>query len=118
MVSFSNFMELWISTSYTISRCDGCHIFVDFVYNYTVASIKVLEKAVQEVNSIENEGRFVEFTTIINLHEAIAMKKKLKEKLVLNRRAKRSSANPKSRSKKLCTNKPITLEDLTNPDKN
>jgi len=44
LVGFSNFVELWISTSYSISRRSRCRIFVDFVYNYPVASIKILEK--------------------------------------------------------------------------
>ena len=49
-------MELWISTSYPFAGCFGCRISVDFVYNYPVASIKILaqlKKTVQEVNSTE-----------------------------------------------------------------
>ena len=37
-------MELWISTRFTFSRCKSCRIFVDFVYNYSIASIKILAK--------------------------------------------------------------------------
>ena len=50
-----------------------------------------------------------------------AMKKEAKRKArIEQRRAKRSSANPKESSKDTMhdINKPITLEDLTNPDKN
>ena len=54
-----------------------------------------------------------------------AMKKEAKRKArIEQRRAKRSSANPKESSKDTNQetmhdiNKPITLEDLTNPDKN
>ena len=49
------------------------------------------------------------------------MKKEAKQKstLVEQRRAKRSSANPKDSAQETMhdINKPITLEDLTNPDK-
>ena len=38
-----NFVELWFSKCYATSRCIGCRIFVDIVYNYSVASIKILE---------------------------------------------------------------------------
>tara|TARA_B100001027_G_C16023539_1_gene222232 strand:+ start:263 stop:457 length:195 start_codon:yes stop_codon:yes gene_type:complete len=50
-----------------------------------------------------------------------AMKKEAKRKArIEQRRAKKSSANPKDLNKNLMhdINKPITLEDLTNPDKN
>tara|TARA_B100001027_G_C16122276_1_gene265452 strand:+ start:68 stop:334 length:267 start_codon:yes stop_codon:yes gene_type:complete len=50
-----------------------------------------------------------------------AMKKEAKRKArIEQRRARRSSANPKSSQKDTMhdINKPITLEDLTNPDKN
>ena len=49
-----------------------------------------------------------------------AMKKEAKRKArIEQRRAKRSSANPKEDEEKNMhdINKPITLEDLTNPDK-
>ena len=49
------------------------------------------------------------------------MKKEAKRKArIEQRRAKRSSANPKESEKDIMhdINKPITLEDLTNPDKN
>ena len=50
-----------------------------------------------------------------------AMKKEAKRKArIEQRRAKRSSVSPKELEKKLMhdIDKPITLEDLTNPDKN
>ena len=51
-----------------------------------------------------------------------AMKKEAKRKArIEQRRAKRSSANPQQVERKETMhdiNKPITLEDLTNPDKN
>ena len=49
-----------------------------------------------------------------------AMKKEAKRKArIEQRRAKRSSVNPKDSTKEMMhdINKPITLEDLTNPDK-
>ena len=49
-----------------------------------------------------------------------AMKKEAKRKArIEQRRAKKSSANPKEPDQKIMhdINKPITLEDLTNPDK-
>ncbi len=50
-----------------------------------------------------------------------AMKKEAKRKArIEQRRAKRSGTNPKSSERNTMhdINKPITLEDLTNPDKN
>ena len=50
-----------------------------------------------------------------------AMKKEAKRKArIEQRRAKRSSVSPKDNDKEVMhdVNKPITLEDLTNPDKN
>jgi len=49
-----------------------------------------------------------------------AMKKEAKRKArIEQRRARRSSANPKESKETMHDiNKPITLEDLTNPDKN
>ena len=50
-----------------------------------------------------------------------AMKKEAKRKArIEQRRAKKSSANPKESEQETMhdINKPITLEDLTNPDKN
>tara|TARA_B100000941_G_scaffold168015_1_gene119753 strand:+ start:199 stop:393 length:195 start_codon:yes stop_codon:yes gene_type:complete len=50
-----------------------------------------------------------------------AMKKEAKKKArIEQRRAKRSGVNPKASEKETMhdINKPITLEDLTNPDKN
>ena len=50
-----------------------------------------------------------------------AMKKEAKRKArIEQRRARRSSANPKGSEQETMhdINKPITLEDLTNPDKN
>ena len=49
-----------------------------------------------------------------------AMKKEAKRKArIEQRRAKKSSANPKETDQKIMhdIDKPITLEDLTNPDK-
>ena len=78
---------------------------------------------VQEVNSIENEGALV-----MGIHYDYkstrgdkAMKKEAKRKArIEQRRAKRLSANPKENEQEMMhdINKPITLEDLTNPDKN
>ncbi len=50
-----------------------------------------------------------------------AMKKEAKRKArIEQRRAKRSNSNPKESEDEVMhdINKPITLEDLTNPDKN
>jgi hypothetical protein len=44
MGDISNFMELWISRGNTITRCVGCRIFVDIVYNYPITFIKILAK--------------------------------------------------------------------------
>tara|TARA_Y100000591_G_scaffold181597_1_gene156850 strand:+ start:53 stop:289 length:237 start_codon:yes stop_codon:yes gene_type:complete len=78
---------------------------------------------VQEVNSIDNEGAL-----IMGIHYDYkstrgdkAMKKEAKRKArIEQRRAKKSSAIPKESEKETMhdINKPITLEDLTNPDKN
>jgi len=79
---------------------------------------------VQEVSSIENEGALV-----MGIHYDYkstrgdkAMKKEAKRKArIEQRRAKRSSsANSKESVQETMhdINKPITLEDLTNPDKN
>ena len=65
--------------------------------------------------------RLWEFTTIINQHEAIKHEKEAKRKArIEQRRAKRSSANPKESEQETMhdINKPIIVEDLTNPDKN
>ena len=72
---------------------------------------------------IENEGALV-----MGIHYDYkstrgdkAMKKEAKRKaLIEQRRARRSSANPKESDQETMhdINKPITLEDLTNPDKN
>ena len=77
----------------------------------------------QEVNLIINEG-----TLNMGIHYDYkstrgdkAMKKEAKRKArIEQRRAKRLSANPKESNKDTMhdINKPITLEDLTNPDKN
>ena len=83
---------------------------------------RYLKKVVQEVNSINNEGALV-----MGIHYDYkstrgdkAMKKEAKRKArIEQRRAKRSSANLKVSDQKPMhdINKPITLEDLTNPDK-
>jgi len=77
---------------------------------------------VQEVNSINNEGALV-----MGIHYDYkstrgdkAMKKEAKRKArIEQRRARKSSANPKETAEDTMhdINKPITLEDLTNPDK-
>ena len=82
-----------------------------------------LKKVAQEVNSINNEGALN-----MGIHYDYkstrgdkAMKKEAKRKArIEQRRAKRSSANPKELEQDTMhdINKPITLEDLTNPDKN
>ena len=78
---------------------------------------------VQEVNLKFNEG-----TLFMGIHYDYkstrgdkAMKKEAKRKArIEQRRAKRSSNNSKDVEEKLMhdIDKPITLEDLTNPDKN
>ena len=75
-------------------RCDCCRIFVDFVYNYEIASINVLEKVAQEVNSINNEGALN-----MGIHYDYkstrgdkAMKKEAKKKHVLNKEEQRDQA--------------------------
>ena len=82
-----------------------------------------LQNQVQEVNLRINEG-----TLIMGIHYDYkstrgdkAMKKEAKRKArIEQRRAKRSVNNPKESEEKLMhdIDKPITLEDLTNPDKN
>ncbi len=78
----------------------------------------------QEVNSTNNEGALV-----MGIHYDYkstrgdkAMKKEAKRKArIEQRRAKKSGANPKESERDETMhdiNKPITLEDLTNPDKN
>ena len=84
---------------------------------------RYLKKAVQEVNSNNNEGALV-----MGIHYDYkstrgdkAMKKEAKRKArIEQRRARRSSASPKESEQDTMhdINKPITLEDLTNPDKN
>jgi hypothetical protein len=78
---------------------------------------------IQAVNLINNEGALV-----MGIHYDYkstrgdkAMKKEAKRKArIEQRRAKRSSANQKESEQDTMhdINKPITLEDLTNPDKN
>ena len=81
------------------------------------------KKEVQEVNLTNNEG--APFMGIHYDYKSTrgdkAMKKEAKRKArIEQRRAKRSSANPKESEQETMhdINKPITLEDLTNPDKN
>ena len=81
------------------------------------------KKAVQAVSLINNEGALA-----MGIHYDYkstrgdkAMKKEAKRKArIEQRRARRSSANPKETDQDTMhdINKPITLEDLTNPDKN
>ncbi len=79
---------------------------------------------VHEVNSIDNEG--AQFMGIHYDYKSTrgdkAMKKEAKRKArIEQRRAKKSSgANSKQSEQETMhdINKPITLEDLTNPDKN
>ena len=62
-----------------------------------------------------------EFIMIINQRGDKAMKKEAKRKArIEQRRAKRSSSTSKESEQETMhdINKPITLEDLTNPDKN
>ena len=78
---------------------------------------------IQAVNLINNEGALV-----MGIHYDYkstrgdkAMKKEAKRKArIEQRRAKRSGANQKESEQDTMhdINKPITLEDLTNPDKN
>jgi len=81
------------------------------------------KKVIQEVNLIDNEGAL--FMGIHYDYKSTrgdkAMKKEAKRKArIEQRRAKKSSANPKETDNDTMhdINKPITLEDLTNPDKN
>tara|TARA_Y100000816_G_C26011208_1_gene528729 strand:+ start:203 stop:469 length:267 start_codon:yes stop_codon:yes gene_type:complete len=81
------------------------------------------KKVIQEVNLINNEGAL--FMGIHYDYKSTrgdkAMKKEAKRKArIEQRRAKKSSANPKETDNDTMhdINKPITLEDLTNPDKN
>ena len=77
----------------------SCRNFVDIVYNYWNGPIKLLEKVNQEVDLINNEGAL--FMGIHYDYKAIKLwKKRLKEKHVLSRRAKRSSATLKYRARK------------------
>ena len=78
---------------------------------------------IQAVNLTNNEGAL-----IMGMHYDYkstlgdkAMKKEAKRKArIEQRRAKRSGANPKESEQDTMhdINKPITLEDLTNPEKN
>ena len=81
------------------------------------------KKLAQEVNLKIDEGIFV-----MGIHYDYkstrgdkAMKKEAKRKArIEQRRAKKASNNPKESEEKMMhdIDKPITLEDLTNPDKN
>ena len=124
LVSANNFVELWVSECYATSRCISCRIFVDIIYNYSdVTQSRDLQKGVQEVNLKIDEGAL-----IMGIHYDYkstrgdkAMKKEAKRKArIEQRRAKRSINNTKVSDKQLMhdIDKPITLEDLTNPDKN
>ena len=85
--------------------------------------LRHLKKKTLEVNLIKNEEAL-----IMGIHYDYkstrgdkAMKKEAKRKArIEQRRAKRSSTNPKESEQDTMhdINKPITLEDLTNPDKN
>ena len=82
-----------------------------------------LQKLAQEVNLKINEGIFV-----MGIHYDYkstrgdkAMKKEAKRKArIEQRRAKKATNSPKESDEKIMhdIDKPITLEDLTNPDKN
>ena len=84
---------------------------------------RYLKKRFHEVSLIDNEGALV-----MGIHYDYkstrgdkAMKKEAKRKArIEQRRAKRSNNNPKESEEKVMhdIDKPITLEDLTNPDKN
>ena len=67
------------------------------------------------------KGHFLwEFIMITNQRVATVMKKEAKRKArIEQRRAKKLSTNPKEAEQETMhdINKPITLEDLTNPDK-
>ena len=52
-------MELWFSKCKSTSRCISCRNFVDIIYNYPNASIKILAKEAQEVNLKVNEGALI-----------------------------------------------------------
>ena len=88
LVNLNYLVELWISTSNSFSRCNCCRIFVDFVYNYSDVSIKILEKVAQ-VSFKNNEG-----VLVMGIHYDYkstrgdkAMKKKLKKARIEQRRA-------------------------------
>ena len=122
MVGLSSLWNYGFPTSDTFSRCSSCRISVDFVYNYPAGSIMALEKVVQEVSSIENEGALImgihyDYKSTRGADNEKEAKKKAR---IEQRRARRSSANPKEIEQETMhdINKPITLEDLTNPDKN
>ena len=120
MVDLGNFVELWISTSFTFWGCISCRIFVDFVYIIKVFQSRYLKKVVQEVSSKINEGALV-----MGIHydynphvETRLWKKRLNVKLELNKEGKKLSTNPKENKQETMhdINKPIT-EDLTNQTK-
>ena len=116
---FSNFVELRISTSITFQDVVVA-VFTDFVYNYSDCAIKVLEKVIQEVN-LNNEGALA-----MGIHYDYkstrgdkAMKKEAKRKArIEQRRAKDRIPKRVQTGNHADIDKPITLEDLTNPDKN
>jgi len=97
-----------------------CRFYLQLLISYNQEACK---KGAQEVNSETNEG-----TLIMGIHYDYkstrgdkAMKKEAKRKArIEQRRAKRSINSSKESDEKPMHDieKPITLEDLTNPDKN
>ena len=66
-------------------------VFLSVVYNYSVVTIKILEKVIQEVNLNDNEGAL-----IMGIHYDYkstrgdkARKKRLREKHVLSKKSKK-----------------------------
>ena len=123
LVSANNFVELWVSNATPLQDVlVAVFLSILFIIIQMLQS-RDLQKGVQEVNLKIDEGAL-----IMGIHYDYkstrgdkAMKKEAKRKArIEQRRAKRSINNTKVSDKQLMhdIDKPITLEDLTNPDKN
>ena len=122
MVIISNFMELWFSKCITFQDVLVA-VFLSILFIIIqILQSRDLQKSSQEVNLRINEGALN-----MGIHYDYkstrgdkAMKKEAKRKArIEERRAKRSSNDTKESKEKIMhdIDKPITLEDLTNPDK-
>ena len=122
MVIISNFVELWFSKASPFQDVlVAVFLSILFIIIQLLQS-RYLQKSSQEVNLRINEGALN-----MGIHYDYkstrgdkAMKKEAKRKArIEERRAKRSTNDTKESKEKIMhdIDKPITLEDLTNPDK-